>query len=113
MIREARPIPALPLHPPDPPPAPPLTHLIPSSLRPPHPRDDAERLAEAKRMLREADANGDGKISRSEFSALLRENVAPDSLSLYDSRLRLPSPGSPAGGVLAPQAPPAALLATA
>ncbi|GBF98366.1 calcium dependent kinase [Raphidocelis subcapitata] len=51
--------------------------------------NDAERLAEAKRMLREADANGDGRISRAEFSALLRETVAPDSLSLYDSRLRV------------------------
>ncbi|GBF97386.1 calcium-dependent kinase [Raphidocelis subcapitata] len=48
-----------------------------------------ERMAEAKRMLREADANGDGKISRAEFSGLLRENVTPDSLSLYDNRLRL------------------------
>jgi calcium-dependent protein kinase len=46
-------------------------------------------MAEAKRMLREADANGDGRISRTEFCALLQENVAPDSLSLYDARLRL------------------------
>ncbi|KIZ04772.1 hypothetical protein MNEG_3189 [Monoraphidium neglectum] len=51
--------------------------------------DAAERLAEAKRMLREADANGDGKISLAEFSSLLHENVAPDSLSLYDSRMRI------------------------
>lgn len=42
-------------------------------------------------MLREADANGDGKISHSEFSGLLRDNVAPDSLSLYDNRLRVHS----------------------
>jgi calcium-dependent protein kinase len=62
------------------------------------PRSDAtERLAEAKRMLREADANGDGKISRAEFSGLLRENVMPDSLSLYDNRLRF-------SGVAAPSA---------
>jgi hypothetical protein len=40
-------------------------------------------------MLREADANGDGKISLAEFSSLLHENVAPDSLSLYDSRMRI------------------------
>jgi calcium-dependent protein kinase len=40
-------------------------------------------------MLREADANGDGRISRSEFSALLHENVSPDSLSLYDARLKV------------------------
>ncbi|KAI8474838.1 MAG: kinase-like domain-containing protein [Monoraphidium minutum] len=51
--------------------------------------DAVERQAEAKRMLREADANGDGKISRAEFSGLLRENISPDSLSLYDNRLRI------------------------
>jgi calcium-dependent protein kinase len=49
-------------------------------------------------MLREADTNGDGKISRSEFSGLLRENVAPDSLSLYDNRLRLRSQSLAAPG---------------
>jgi calcium-dependent protein kinase len=38
-------------------------------------------------MLREADENGDGRISRQEFYNLLRDNVAPDSLSMYDSRL--------------------------
>jgi hypothetical protein len=44
-------------------------------------------------MLREADANGDGQISRAEFAGLLRENVSPDSLSLYDNRLMV-SPGA-------------------
>mgnify|MGYP001807551198 CR=1 FL=1 len=39
---------------------------------------DAERLAEAKLMLREADTNGDGKISREEFFDLLRDGHAPD-----------------------------------
>ena len=48
-----------------------------------------ERVAEAKRMLREADENGDGRISRQEFYNLLRDNLAPDSLSMYDSRLSL------------------------
>jgi calcium-dependent protein kinase len=38
-------------------------------------------------MLREADENGDGRISRQEFYNLLRDNVAPDSLSMYDDRL--------------------------
>jgi calcium-dependent protein kinase len=68
----------------------------PHPLAPP-PRDAPERMAEAKRMLREADANGDGKISRAEFSGLLRENVTPDSLSLYDNRLRF-------SGIAAPSA---------
>jgi calcium-dependent protein kinase len=52
-------------------------------------RDDVERVSEAKRMLREADANGDGRISRAEFLGLLRENISPDSLSLYDNRLKI------------------------
>lgn len=56
--------------------------------RPPR-SDTTERQAEAKRMLREADANGDGKISRAEFGGLLRENMSPDSLSLYDNRLKI------------------------
>jgi calcium-dependent protein kinase len=46
-----------------------------------------ERLTMAKQMLREADTNGDGKISRDEFSELLKEHQAPDSLSFYDDRL--------------------------
>ncbi|GIL82813.1 hypothetical protein Vretimale_8185 [Volvox reticuliferus] len=54
---------------------------------------DAERLAEAKLMLREADTNGDGKISREEFFDLLKESHAPDSLSFYDDRLSITSDG--------------------
>lgn len=46
---------------------------------------ERERVAEAKRMLRECDENGDGKISREEFSNLLRQSVR-DDLALYDSR---------------------------
>jgi calcium-dependent protein kinase len=45
-------------------------------------------------MLREADENGDGRISRQEFYNLLRDNVAPDSLSMYDSRLSTSSSAS-------------------
>eukprot|EP00877_Chromochloris_zofingiensis_P003189 jgi/Chrzof1/12871/Cz07g10120.t1 len=51
--------------------------------------DEDERVTEAKRMLREADENGDGKISKEEFSNLLRYNIAPDSLSMYDDRLAM------------------------
>ncbi|KAJ9512400.1 hypothetical protein QJQ45_012987 [Haematococcus lacustris] len=50
---------------------------------------EVQRCAEAKLMLREADTNGDGKISREEFNDLLRDNHAPDSLSFYDDRLAL------------------------
>ncbi len=54
---------------------------------------DSERLSEAKMMLREADTNGDGKISREEFFYLLKESHAPDSLSFYDDRLSLEPDG--------------------
>jgi calcium-dependent protein kinase len=47
---------------------------------------ERERVAEAKRMLREADENGDGRISREEFANLLRHSVR-DDLALYDSRM--------------------------
>lgn len=49
--------------------------------------DEDERLAEAKKMLREADTNGDGKISRQEFTHLLKDSCNRDDLSLYDDRL--------------------------
>jgi calcium-dependent protein kinase len=38
-------------------------------------------------MLREADTNGDGRVSRDEFHNLLKEHQSPDSLSFYDTRL--------------------------
>jgi hypothetical protein len=60
-------------------PAPGMTHAHPPTHTSPPPQ--------AKKMLREADANGDGKISREEFTQLLASSVVPDSLSFYDTRL--------------------------
>lgn len=48
----------------------------------------SERLLEAKRMLREADLNGDGRISREEFCDLLVGSTVPDTLMQYDPRIR-------------------------
>lgn len=62
-----------------------LSELPPSYFQ--DPANEDERIAEAKRMLREADENGDGRISKQEFYNLLRDNIAPDSLSMYDDRL--------------------------
>lgn len=39
-------------------------------------------------MLREADTNGDGLVSREEFTSLLQANSVPDSLDAYDPRWR-------------------------
>lgn len=45
-------------------------------------------LVQARRMLREADVNGDGLISKEEFVSLLGETNVADSLDQYDARLR-------------------------
>ncbi len=37
-------------------------------------------------MLREADTNGDGKVSRDEFHALFTQSTRPDELGQYDAR---------------------------
>lgn len=47
-----------------------------------------ERLMEARGMLREADTNGDGKVSREEFADLLTAGSTVDGLAQYDARLR-------------------------
>ncbi|KAF5838700.1 kinase-like domain-containing protein [Dunaliella salina] len=48
---------------------------------------ELERQVEARAMLREADTNEDGKISKEEFYSLLKDVQAPDTLALYDNRL--------------------------
>ena len=48
--------------------------------------DDQRRL-EARSMLREADANGDGRVSKEEFTDLLAASSLPDNLGQYDPRL--------------------------
>ena len=50
-------------------------------------RQSDDRMLIAKRMLREADKNEDGRISKEEFFELMVKTVAPDSLEQYDSRL--------------------------
>jgi calcium-dependent protein kinase len=50
---------------------------------------DAERMLEARRMLREADTNGDGRISKDEFMELLMGTSLPDTLNQYDPRIKL------------------------
>jgi calcium-dependent protein kinase len=47
-----------------------------------------ERMVEVRRMLREADVDGDGRVSLEEFSALLLGPPADDSLAQYDPRIR-------------------------
>lgn len=54
----------------------------------PEAKQSSKRLLEARRMLREADDNGDGIISREEFRALLLGSSVPDALSQYDPRLK-------------------------
>ena len=39
--------------------------------------------------MREADVNGDGRISREEFHLLLGGSPVPDSLDQYDARVLL------------------------
>lgn len=65
-----------------------LAPLPPGSVQTAH----EQRLQQAKLMLREADINGDGRISKKEFMDLLRHTHAPDSLSLYDNRVGAAKP---------------------
>lgn len=47
---------------------------------------ESHRVLEARRMLREADRDQDGKITRSEFRILLSKGDVPDTLEAYDDR---------------------------
>eukprot|EP00210_Caulerpa_lentillifera_P002691 g2571.t1 len=46
---------------------------------------------QARRMLREADTNQDGQISKQEFYDLMMSTVVPDALEQYDARLHTKS----------------------
>lgn len=43
--------------------------------------------SQARMMLREADTNKDGQISREEFYALMKNTVMPDTLEQYEPRI--------------------------
>ena len=47
---------------------------------------------QARRMLREADANGDGLVSKHEFIGLLSETNVPDGLGTLPNTLLLAKP---------------------
>jgi hypothetical protein len=53
---------------------------------------------QARRMLREADENGDGMISKQEFHALFAKQSAPDVLQGYDARWARPLDGPGSNG---------------
>lgn len=61
-----------------------ILDLLPEAFKS---RSCDEIMLEAKSLLREADSDGDGVISREEFHSLMSKSYIPDALSQYDARL--------------------------
>ena len=63
-----------------------LIDYIPPNTNPQR-LSDEEIEARARLMLREADKNKDGQISKEEFYELMQNTVVPDALEQYESRI--------------------------
>jgi len=61
-----------------------LLELLPANFGE---RSCDEIMLEAQALLREADVDGDGLISRTEFQSLMAKSYVPDALNQYDPRL--------------------------
>ncbi|CAL8463887.1 g3422 [Coccomyxa elongata] len=63
-----------------------IMHKLPLMTTDPDDDVESERLLEARRMLREADEDGDGMVSKEEFHDLFTKQSMPDALQGYDAR---------------------------